>query len=283
MGATWTRVAQQCAGRNQTGIEIWRGTGASGSGQVEATFAAAVENAVISVCRYTGVSSDPTPVLVRGNTRGVSGTCTGGTDRATYTFGVTSTAPGSVIFSAVAIRNRDHTPGADFVELLELHQGTGGGTAGLAIQTRTLVTAGPISVAGTLSSNTDWAVVALELKRQGFSAIAGLVSEDSPDELSRTLPTTNVPLRLELASGYPNPFRTATTLEYGLPREDRVRVAIYDTRGRLVRTLLDDVQPAGFHKAAWDGQNDLGRSVATGIYFVDWSTVRRVSHARSSS
>lgn len=73
---------------------------------------------------------------------------------------------------------------------------------------------------------------------------------------------------LELAAPSPNPASRATTLRFALPVASRVSLRIYDTGGRLVRTLLDDVRPAGAHTAAWDLQDDRGHRTSTGIYFV---------------
>jgi hypothetical protein len=292
MGATWTRVAAQCGGRSQTGVEIWQASGPVASGPVQATLVSRAENAVISVCRYSGVSaSAPIGALVRGNTNGVSGGCTNGTDGARYAFELTSTAPGSVIFSAAAIRQHAHTPGGGFQELLEIHHGTtAAAQAGLAIQERTLPIAqqiggkmqlGPVSVAGTLASSTDWAVIALEFKRAGPRSPVGFASKDSAGDLVASRSTMGLPVRLELSSGYPNPFRRATTLEYGLPRDERMRVTIYDARGRHVRTLVDNLETAGFRRISWDGTNSSGRPVASGVYFVrlvagDQSLTRKV-------
>jgi hypothetical protein len=76
------------------------------------------------------------------------------------------------------------------------------------------------------------------------------------------LPTSNY-----LGSNYPNPFNPTTTITYGLAKQERVTVAIYNVNGALVRTLVSDDKPAGWYTVNWDGRDQGGRQVASGIYF----------------
>ena len=76
------------------------------------------------------------------------------------------------------------------------------------------------------------------------------------------------PERARLAANTPNPFNPRTTIHYGLARSGPVRVRVHDVAGRRVRTLVDDSLSAGWHQVVWDGQDDAGRSVASGRYFV---------------
>jgi hypothetical protein len=75
------------------------------------------------------------------------------------------------------------------------------------------------------------------------------------------------PTTFALGLGYPNPFRSKTTIRYALPRESNVSLAVYDVGGRLVRTLVSDARPSGRHEAIWTGRDDSGRPVASGVYF----------------
>jgi len=65
----------------------------------------------------------------------------------------------------------------------------------------------------------------------------------------------------------PNPFNPITVLSYAIPIESRVRIAVYDLNGRLVRVLADEVRPPGEHDAVWDGRNEKGLFVGSGVYF----------------
>lgn len=77
-----------------------------------------------------------------------------------------------------------------------------------------------------------------------------------------------LPRELALSAPAPNPLRGSATLRLALPREARVSLAVYDQQGRRVRTLLAGMQPAGERPVTWDGRDDGGRGVASGIFFV---------------
>ncbi|PSQ84201.1 MAG: DNA-binding protein, partial [Bacteroidetes bacterium QS_7_67_15] len=77
-----------------------------------------------------------------------------------------------------------------------------------------------------------------------------------------------LPEKVTLSAGYPNPFRDEVTLEYALPEEKKVRVAVYDLLGRRVRTLADGRREAGSHTITWEGRSDGGEPLASGVYFV---------------
>ncbi|MFQ6608761.1 MAG: FlgD immunoglobulin-like domain containing protein, partial [Fidelibacterota bacterium] len=65
---------------------------------------------------------------------------------------------------------------------------------------------------------------------------------------------------------HPNPFNPTTTIRYDLPEPSYVSLVIYDILGREVRRLLDSRVDAGFKSVVWDGRDDTGNSVSTGIY-----------------
>ncbi len=70
---------------------------------------------------------------------------------------------------------------------------------------------------------------------------------------------------LSLAAA-PNPFNPTTTLTIGVPRDGPATLRVYDLQGRLVRTLIAGDLAAGVHHRAWDGRDDAGASVGTGVY-----------------
>jgi hypothetical protein len=71
-----------------------------------------------------------------------------------------------------------------------------------------------------------------------------------------------------LVQQYPNPFNPTTTIEYSLAADAPVRLAVYDAAGRQVRLLETGLRPAGLHSVGWDGRNDAGRSVTSGLYLL---------------
>lgn len=78
--------------------------------------------------------------------------------------------------------------------------------------------------------------------------------------------TLEIPARYFLSQNHPNPFNSTTTLQYGLPERAEVVLVIYDILGKQVRTLFHGVEEAGVKSVIWDGTDDLGRLVNTGVY-----------------
>ena len=88
------------------------------------------------------------------------------------------------------------------------------------------------------------------------------------EELTPVAETGAAPIELALHGNIPNPFNPMTVIHYDLPGSAPVGLRVYDVSGRLVRTLLDSaVQHAGHHTMPWDGRDDRGRGVASGVYF----------------
>ena len=83
---------------------------------------------------------------------------------------------------------------------------------------------------------------------------------------SPTLTASSLPQTFALYANYPNPFNPNTTIRYDLPGEGAVRLSVYNLSGQKIRTLLDGPQVAGVHRVAWDGKDETGIQVASGIY-----------------
>lgn len=77
----------------------------------------------------------------------------------------------------------------------------------------------------------------------------------------------NLPVTFVLSASYPNPMRTSTQAIYSLQQTSVIHLAIYNTLGQHVRTLLDGLVPRGTHRVAWDRRDTSGNFVAPGIYF----------------
>jgi hypothetical protein len=105
----------------------------------------------------------------------------------------------------------------------------------------------------------------------------------SPDHLTsivrehaRQLPVTSV-----LYPNYPNPFNSSTHIIYQLAKPGDVRLAIYDVLGREIKTLVDEREDTGDYLVVWDGRNNFGNFVSTGVYLVklktdDYQNVRKI-------
>ncbi|HKW13432.1 MAG TPA: FlgD immunoglobulin-like domain containing protein [Candidatus Krumholzibacteria bacterium] len=74
------------------------------------------------------------------------------------------------------------------------------------------------------------------------------------------------PLRLSLKQNYPNPFNPRTTISFTVPSLQTISVSVYDVEGRLVSVLLNGEVPAGEHSVTWNGRNQAGMPVASGVY-----------------
>ena len=77
----------------------------------------------------------------------------------------------------------------------------------------------------------------------------------------------DLPTAFRLVQNAPNPFNPKTTVAYHVPHESSVTIRVYDVAGRCVRTLVDGLVEPGRHAAVWDGTNESGDAVGSGIYF----------------
>jgi hypothetical protein len=76
-----------------------------------------------------------------------------------------------------------------------------------------------------------------------------------------------IPPRNYLSPSAPNPFRTETAIAFGLMSPEKTQLLVFDINGRLVRTLIDASTPAGDRGVIWDGRDDRGNALASGVYF----------------
>jgi len=79
-------------------------------------------------------------------------------------------------------------------------------------------------------------------------------------------PATLIPEVFALHQNYPNPFNPTTTLRYDLPEDANVNITIYDMMGRVVKTMVNSQQNAGFKSVRWNATNDKGAPVSAGLY-----------------
>jgi len=81
--------------------------------------------------------------------------------------------------------------------------------------------------------------------------------------LNRGSSTKNFDLR----QNYPNPFNPTTTIEYSMPQRRRISITIYNISGQEMRKLLSEFKEPGTYKVEWDGKDNNGRVVSSGVYF----------------
>ena len=75
-----------------------------------------------------------------------------------------------------------------------------------------------------------------------------------------------------LAQNFPNPFNPSTKIEFKIPMMEQVNISVYNLEGRLIKTLVNQVMSAGNHVVNWDGTNEIGAKVSTGMYIYQLKT-----------
>jgi hypothetical protein len=93
----------------------------------------------------------------------------------------------------------------------------------------------------------------------GMSAIAG-AAVNKAEEIVKVYHNS-------LSQNFPNPFNPETTIQYSIAKNAHVKLHVFNVRGQLVRTLADERKPKNIYTVTWDGRNDAGIPVATGVYF----------------
>lgn len=79
--------------------------------------------------------------------------------------------------------------------------------------------------------------------------------------------------KFELEQNYPNPFNPKTTIKYSVSEYTNVSIIIYNILGKKIKKLVNEYREAGTYNIEWDGKDDNGRPVSTGVYFYQMSTV----------
>ena len=76
-----------------------------------------------------------------------------------------------------------------------------------------------------------------------------------------------IPIEYSLRQNYPNPFNPTTTIQYSVQQASHVELKIYDSLGRLIKTLVDEWKNSGEYTVAWDAKNTFGKAVPSGVYY----------------
>jgi hypothetical protein len=127
---------------------------------------------------------------------------------------------------------------------------------------------GPVSVvASDLDNDGDQDLAVAKSNSNENSYVSVLINRtkiiaDIDDETSNEL----IPSQFTLSQNFPNPFNPVTAIKYSISRRSRVTISIHDILGRKVATIVDKEKPAGTYTVVWDGTDDKGRHMATGLY-----------------
>jgi hypothetical protein len=82
----------------------------------------------------------------------------------------------------------------------------------------------------------------------------------------------NLPQEYYLFQNFPNPFNNQTVIRYYVPSTSEIKLEIFNVLGQKVKTLLDEKKEEGYYRTSWDGINDAGAQVGTGICFYRFSS-----------
>ena len=110
-------------------------------------------------------------------------------------------------------------------------------------------------------------------RENSFVTLEGIKLAGADGSLINTVARTNssevkvIPGAFALHQNFPNPFNPSTEIRFDLPEAGNVNLAIYNLMGQKIRTLSSDNMTPGYHAIIWDGTNDIGSQVATGMYF----------------
>ena len=275
LGLTWKLVRAKCSGRNTTAIEVWMAQGTpTGDTEVTATFATVPNTAVIAVSRYSNVAAvNPLGNIIAGNTNGMNtnGVCSDGVDQESYSFNLTATKNGAMVYEAVAAKAMTHTPGAGYLKRGVAQVVAGLNTSSVAVADKAVVSPAIFSVDGVFSGVTDWAIVAFEIKPAVVAPANAEILAKQQEQLIES--TTALPDELVLHQNYPNPFNPSTQIGFSLPKASPVNIKVYNLNGVEVATVVDDNFSAGTHAVTFQPQQ---LSSGTYFYVMQAGTVRQV-------
>jgi hypothetical protein len=108
--------------------------------------------------------------------------------------------------------------------------------------------------------------IALKNAESSVSVNGSVKMNDEVSSAMQAVKVREIPSDFSLSQNYPNPFNPTTTIKYAISADARVSLVVYNILGQAVKTLVDVDQEAGFYTAKWDGTNDFGSKVSSGIY-----------------
>ena len=172
----------------------------------------------------------------------------------------------SNISSFKALANGDSKAGFARPEQLDLISSGSDVQSGLSGDLFFLVSGGPFDVEPHDSIEVAFALLAGDSQAQLYSRAA---QADERYSLPTGIddPANSLPVSYNLDQNYPNPFNPNTTVSFSLPEASKVSLEIYNVLGQKVKQLCSGTRPAGTHTVEWDATDEVGLSVASGVYF----------------
>lgn len=122
-------------------------------------------------------------------------------------------------------------------------------------------------IADSDSGNDEVAKDIAESINNGISVASGVIPPSTPNISYKGQVLTGIlPVHTYISQNYPNPFNSSTIIAFSLSEPSNTIITIYNLLGQKVKTVVEEQLPAGNHIAVWDGRNETGSSVSTGIY-----------------
>ncbi|KAA0231755.1 CHRD domain-containing protein [candidate division KSB1 bacterium] len=196
-----------------------------------------------------------------------------------------NTLPAAQLVTLAEIASNGEAYESELIRIEGLNINRGSDTVFVAARTYAVTDAsdqsGAVALRTPVASDTEIEGVAIPAGPALFEGVLGQFSSTNPTagyQLSPILPTdvspltgveehaSEAPASFALLQNYPNPFNPTTIIRYDLPKQVHVKIAIYNLLGKRVRTLVDAQEAPGFKQITWDGANDEGARVASGIY-----------------
>jgi len=139
-------------------------------------------------------------------------------------------------------------------------------TITISLYSRTFIVKGNISTSNDPVKFVSVTFIDQDDTTRKFTTRTDISGNYSLDIITSIKPHENLPTKFELKQNYPNPFSTQTSILYKLNNQSNISVKIYNILGQVVKEFNLRTQTVGIHGVVWDGKNNLGQRVASGVY-----------------
>ena len=116
-----------------------------------------------------------------------------------------------------------------------------------------------------LISNRDGNDTLVQVEQMNFNGTVYTIGEELNIAIDKFIPD-----EFKLFPSYPNPFNSSTTIKFNTPKNSYIKLVVVDLLGRKIRTLYDGEIANGSHEIKWDGLNDYGNLIPSGVYLIQF-------------
>src|SRR3990170_2276974 len=130
-----------------------------------------------------------------------------------------------------------------------------------------LLTSAKFDLPASATRTEQFAIFGVDTTQIPIDSLARLINRIVTDVKDIPHAGSSLPSKFELTQNYPNPFNAATSIQFNLPQSSKVKLEIFNILGQKVKTLVNEKLSAGYKKVTWDGTDEKGNNVASGVYF----------------